>query len=102
MKLQFFEFGKDYKRFLQLRWFYWLSWLCFGLSSSAVGDGCRFLFGLGVLGTLRRSRASLWSMLFFVMLLLANFFGVRDVSWISHQLIDGSRWLAGRMLKHDC
>jgi hypothetical protein len=26
-------------------------------------------------------------MLFLMMLLLANFFGVRDVSWISHQLI---------------
>ena len=37
MELQFFKFGKDYKRFLQLRWFYWLSWLCsFGLWSSAL------------------------------------------------------------------
>jgi len=29
------------------------------------------------------------------MLLLADFFGVRDVSWVSHQLIDGSQRLAG-------
>jgi hypothetical protein len=36
------------------------------------------------------------------MLLLANFFGVRDVSWVSHQLIDGSRRLAGCMSQRDC
>jgi hypothetical protein len=99
MKLQFFKFGEDYKRFLQLCWFYWLSWLCsFGLWSSSLGARCSFLFGLDVLlGTLRRNRASFWSMLVLMMLLLADFLGVRDVSWISHQLIDGSQRFTGRI-----
>jgi hypothetical protein len=32
-------------------------------------------------------------------LLLSDFFGVRDVTWISHQLIDGFQRLAGRILR---
>src|SRR4030095_14778996 len=100
MKLQLFKFGEHYKRFLQLRRFYWLIWLrSFGLRRSALGGS--FVFGVDVLGALRR-RASLWSMLFLMMLFLANFFSVRDVSWVSHQLIDGSRRLAGCMSQRDC
>src|SRR5439155_426464 len=80
------KFGEDYKRFLQLRRFYWLSWLRnFRLRRSALGG--RLRFGLDGLAP-GRSRASLWrSMLFLMMLLLADFLGVRDVSWVSHQLI---------------
>jgi hypothetical protein len=33
----------------------------------------------------------------FVVLLLSDFLGVCDVSWISHQLIDGFRVFAGRI-----
>src|SRR6478609_2430839 len=45
-------------------------------------------------------------MLVLMMLLLADFFGVRDVSWVSHQLIDGFQGVAGRISeqtthKHD-
>src|SRR6476661_6091238 len=36
-------------------------------------------------------------MLVLMMLLLADFFGVRDVSWVSHQLIDGFQGVAGRI-----
>ena len=36
-------------------------------------------------------------MLVLMMLLLADFLGVRDVSWISHQLIDGSQRFTGRI-----
>src|SRR4030095_12174451 len=101
MKLQLFKFGEHYKRFLQLRRFYWLSWLrSFGLRRSALSGSLRF--GLDALDALRRSRASLWSMLFFLMLLLAYFFGVRDVSWVSHYLFDGSQRLVGRMSQCDC
>jgi len=32
-----------------------------------------------------------------VLLLLSDFFGVCDVTWISHQLIDGFQRLAGRI-----
>jgi len=32
-----------------------------------------------------------------VMLLLSDFLGVSDVSWISHQLIDGFQTFAGRI-----
>src|ERR1044072_6662684 len=103
MKLQFFKFGEDYKRFLQLRWSCWLSWLCnFGLWSSALGDRRSFLFGLDALGALRRNRASLRSMLLLLMLLLADLLGVRYVSWISHQLIDGSQRFTGRIFRMGC
>src|SRR5882724_5951566 len=45
-------------------------------------------------------------MLSLMVLLLADFFGVRDVSWVSHQLIDGFQTSGGRMSeqtthKHD-
>src|SRR6266699_6856246 len=45
-------------------------------------------------------------MLVLMMLLLADFFGVCDVSWVPHQLIDGCRRFAGRISeqtthKHD-
>ena len=43
--------------------------------------------------------ASVLSMLSFVMFLLSDFFGVCDVTWISHQLIDGSQRCAGRMFQ---
>src|SRR4029077_10138429 len=105
MQHQLLKLGEDYKRFLQLRRFYWLSWLrSFGRRRSSLGGS--FRFGLDVLDALRRSRASLWRMLVLMMLLLADFFGVRDVSWVSHQLIDGFQGIAGRMSeqtthKHD-
>src|SRR6266496_2005499 len=38
-------------------------------------------------------------MLVLMMLLLADFFGVRDVSWVSHQLIDGFQRFAGRIFR---
>jgi len=38
-------------------------------------------------------------MLVLMMLLLADFFGVCDVTWISHQLIDGFQRLAGRIFR---
>src|SRR6266487_6855747 len=103
MKLQLFKFGQDYKRFLQLRRFYWWGWLrSFGLRRSALGNRrSLLLFGLDVLGALRRSGASLRSMLFLMMLLLADFFRVRDVSWVSHRLIDGSRTFSGRISQPD-
>src|SRR4029450_6495999 len=102
MELQLFKFGQDYKRFLQLRRFYSWGWLrSFGLRRSALGNRRSLLFGLDVLGVLRRSGASLTSMLFLMMLLLADFFRVRDVSWVSHRLIDGSRTFAGRISQQD-
>ncbi len=53
MKLQFFKFGEDYKRLLQLCRFYWLSWLCNFRFGRAFGDRCRLLVGLNVLRVLR-------------------------------------------------
>src|SRR5262245_65505534 len=38
-------------------------------------------------------------MLGFVMLLLSDFFGVRYVTWIAHQLIDGFQRLVGRIFR---
>src|SRR5438093_12393889 len=85
MKLQLLKFGEDYKRFLQLRRFYGLSWLRkFRLRRSALGG--RLRLGLDGLAPCR-SGASLWSMLFLMMLLLAYFLGVRVVSRFSHQII---------------
>src|SRR5437870_3571715 len=49
MKLQFFKFGEDYKRLLQLCRFYWLSWLWNFRFGRAFGDRCRLLVGLNVL-----------------------------------------------------
>jgi len=40
-------------------------------------------------------RISLLSVPGFVVLFLSDFLGVRDVSWISHQLIDGFQTLPG-------
>src|SRR4029077_507711 len=101
MQHQLLKLGEDYKRFLQLRRFYWLSWLrSFGRRRSSLGGS--FRFGLDVLDALRRSRASLWRMLFLMMLLLADFFGVRDVSWVSHQLIDGCRRPSGCISRRNC
>ena len=58
MKLEFFKFGEDHERFLQLCWFYRLRWFRrFGCS--ALGDRCSLFFGLDVLRTLRWNRASL-------------------------------------------
>src|SRR6516164_3853452 len=102
MKLQFFKFGEDYKRLLQLCRFYWLSWLCnFGFGRG-FGNRCRFLVGLNFLGVLRRSGASLRSMLILMMLLLVDFFRVCDVSWVSHQLIDGCRRPPGCISRRNC
>src|SRR5206468_8654485 len=44
-------------------------------------------------------RARFLSMLLLVTLLLDDFLGVRDVSWVSHQLIDGFQRLAGRIYR---
>src|SRR5262245_14584776 len=97
MKLQFFKFGEDCLRLLKLRWFCRLRWLCNVRLGRAFCDGCSILVGWSVLLWLRRSGASLRSMLLLMMLLLTDFFGVRDVSWVSHQLIDGCRGLFGRI-----
>ena len=53
MKLQFFKFGEDYKRLLQLCRFYWLSRLCNFRFGRAFGDSGRLLVGLNVLRVLR-------------------------------------------------
>src|SRR5262249_45665641 len=101
MKLQFLKFGEDDLRLLQLRRFYWLSWRRDVRLDGAFGDRCRLVVGLNVLLWRRMSRASLRRMLLLMMLLLTDFFGVRDVSWISHQLIDGFRESFGCIPRHN-
>jgi len=56
--------------------------------------GFRF-FALRLFNLSRRT--SLLSVFGFVVLLLSDFLGVRDVTWVSHQLIDGSERPAGRI-----
>src|SRR5262245_22282251 len=102
MKLQFLEFGEDYLRLLKLRRFYWLSRFCNFSLGRAFGHSCRVLVGWNVFLWFRRSSASLWSMLVLMMLLLTDLFGVRDVSWISHQLIDGCRGPFGCISRSNC
>src|SRR5262245_29884474 len=94
MKLEFLKFGEDYKRLLQLCRVCGLSRLCNFRFARAFGNRCRLLIRWNLL-MLRRSGATLGSMLLLMMLLLADFFGVSDVSWVSHQLIDGCRRPSG-------
>src|SRR5215472_6412366 len=102
MKLQFLKFGEDCQRLLKLRWFYLLSWLCNFRLGRAFGNRCRLVVGGNTLLALQSSGASLGSMLLLMMLLLTDFFGVRDVSWVSHQLIDGCGRHSGRISRHNC
>src|SRR5262245_15867350 len=102
MKLQFFKFGENCLRLFKLRWFYWLSWLCNLRLGRAFSDRCRLLIGWSVLLLRRRSGASLRRMLLLMMLLLTDLLGVRDVSWISHQPIDGCRWPSGCISRRNC
>src|ERR1700731_2303682 len=72
MKLHLSEFGQNGKRLFQLCWVRLLGWFRRLTSLNGrtfLGDGLLFL------GQLRVA---------FVMLLLDDFLGVRDVSWISH------------------
>jgi len=74
MKLQFSELGEQGKRLFQLcrvRLLVWFRSLTSLNGRTFLGDGLLFL------GQLRVA---------FVMLLLADFLGVRDVSWISNQI----------------
>src|SRR5262249_2896369 len=102
MKLQFLKFGENCLRLLKLRWFYWLSWLCNLRLGRAFSDRCRLLIGWNLLILMRRSGASFRRMLLLMMLLLTDPFGVRDVSWISHQPIDGCRWPFGCISRRNC
>src|ERR1051325_11574033 len=78
MKLQFLKFGEDYLRFLKLRWFYGLICLSNFRFRGAFGNRCRLLVSSNVLLAPPRSGNSLRSVLVFMMLLLTDFFGVRD------------------------
>src|SRR5437879_1837404 len=76
VKLQFSEPGEDGEGLFQLRWVWLLVWFCtFGHLRSGTLFRDRLLF----LGRLRLLAMA------FVMLFLANFLGVRDVSWVSHR-----------------
>src|SRR5215469_16637787 len=97
MKLQFLKFGEDCKRLLKLRWFCWLSWLCNFRLGRAFGNRCRLVVGGNTLLALQRSGASLGSTLLLMMFLLTDFFGVRNVSWVSHHSIDGFQTSGGRV-----
>src|SRR6266513_1305374 len=96
MKFQLFKLGENDKRFLQLRRIWRLRWPC-SLSSlrsgTLLGASLLLLGQLDLVTPLGRCSAILMLM----MLLLDDFLGVRDVSWISHQFIDGSQRLAGRI-----
>src|SRR5436309_15308935 len=100
MKLQLLKFGEDGKRFLQLC-SVWLL-ICFRSLFSLrhrtlFRDSLFFLCQLRLLTRLRDRSAIPCTALVFMMLLLDDFLGVRDVSWISHQSIDGSQRPAGRI-----
>src|SRR5436309_8341452 len=97
MKLQLLELGEDGERFLQPRRIWRLSWfLSFRFRRGTLRDDSLFL-RLCLLSRLRSRRAGFWSMLVLVMLLLRDFLRVRDVAWISHQLIDDSQSRVGRI-----
>src|SRR6266446_4113545 len=88
MKLHLLEFSENGKRLLQLRWI----WLLFRFTRSGSFNGgnpsCDTLLFLGLLRFLTwllcRSSA-LCHVAGLVMLLLNDFLGVRDVSWVSHR-----------------
>src|SRR4029078_13303531 len=102
MKFQLLKFRHDRLRLLELRWFYRLCWLCNVRLGSAFGGRRSLLVGFNVLLWLGMRGASLGRMFFFMMLFLTVFLGVRYVSWISHQLIDGCRSPFGRIWRRDC
>src|SRR6266513_1496918 len=100
MKLQLLKLGEDGKRFLQLC-SVWLL-ICFRSlislrSGTLFRDSLFFLCRLCLLTRPRDRSAIPCTTLVLMMLLLDDFLGVRDVSWISHQFIDGFQWLVGRI-----
>src|SRR5436190_10449990 len=100
MKLQLLKLGEDRERFLQLcricrlRWLRSLSSL---RSGTLLGDRLLLLGRLGLATPLGGCSAIFCNVLVLVMLLLDDFLGVRDVSWISHQFIDGFQRPIGRI-----
>src|SRR6266480_1489870 len=100
MKLQLLKLGEDRERFLQLcricrlRWLRSLSSL---RSGTLLGDRLLLLGRLGLAAPLGGCSAIFCNVLVLVMLLLNDFLGVRDVSWISHQFIDGFQRPIGRI-----
>src|SRR6266436_3771366 len=100
MKLQLLQLGKNGKRFLQLCSVWLLS--CFPTFISPrrrtlFRDSLFLLCQLRLLARLRNWSAIPCTTLILMMLLLDDFLGVRDVSWISHQFIDDSQRPAGRI-----
>src|SRR5439155_16103421 len=100
MKLQLLKLGEDRERFLQLC-SVWLL-ICFRSLFSLrhrtlFRDSLFFLCQLRLLTRLRDRSAIPCTTLVLMMLLLDDFLGVRDVSWISHQFIDDSQRPAGRI-----
>src|SRR5205823_13715649 len=102
MKLQLLKLGEDGKRFLQLCRIWRLRWPC-SLSSLRSGtlfrDSLVFLCRLCPLTRPRDRSAIPCTTLVLLMLLLDDFLGVRDVSWISHQFIDDSQRPVGRIFQ---
>src|SRR2546430_1597996 len=100
MKLQLLKLGQDGKRFLQLCRIWRLRWPC-SLSSlrsgTLLGDSLLLLGKLGLVTPLGCCRTIFRNVLVLMMLLLDDFLRVRDVSWISHQFIDGSQRPVGRI-----
>src|SRR6266496_3589667 len=105
MKFQLFKLGENCKRFLQLRRIWRWRWprsLSSLRSETLLGNSLLLLGQLGLVAPLGCCRAILCNVLVLMMLLLDDFLGVRDVSWVSHQFIDGSQSFAGRILRRDC
>src|SRR6266550_3214063 len=96
MEFQLFKLGENDKRFLQLRRIWRLRRprsLSSLRSGTLLGDSLLLLGQLSLVTPLGRCSA----ILVLMMLLLDDFLGVRDVSWVSHQFIDGSQRPAGRI-----
>src|SRR6266550_4697767 len=101
MEFQLFKLGENDKRFLQLRRIWRLRRprsLSSLRSGTLLGDSLRLLGQLRLVTPLGCCSA----ILVLVVLLLDDFLGVRDVSWVSHQFIDGSQRSAGRISRWDC
>src|SRR5438128_12050452 len=97
MNLQPLGLRQKAERFVQPRRICRLiCFLSFRFRRGTLRDDSLFL-RLCLLSRLRSRRAGFWSMLVLVMLLLRDFLRVRDVAWISHQLIDDSQSRVGRI-----
>src|SRR6266487_194720 len=102
MKLQLLQLGKNGKRFLQLCGVWLLGGFRHFISPrrrTLFRDSLFLLRQLRLLARLRNWSAIPCATLVLMMLLLDDFLGVRDVSWISHQFKDDSRRPAGRISK---